>query len=206
MFRKYADIEEPCAVSRFRFPLRPAAASTFHCARRATRRRQATPREEKSASRSQMMASPFPSRSPLPPTPDPRTGKESRRRVKSESTHPIYARAESENARAIARGARPEPASAPRDRQTDRERERESERGREGGREGRRGVGRVTRSHGARCVKWSTIPPGNYMYPILRWPSRLYRRSNRRAAARCGSMHRARAMHRWHGVSVRRNR
>lgn len=34
--------------------------------------------------------------------------------------------------------------------------------------ERRGGVGRVTRSYGVRCVKWSTIPPGNYMYPILR--------------------------------------
>lgn len=31
--------------------------------------------------------------------------------------------------------------------------------------EPRRGVRRVTRSHGAWCVKWSTVP-GNYMYPI----------------------------------------
>jgi len=196
-------------VRRFAFSLSPAACGRIDVSLCATRN--ATPTGDAARGKIRVPIAndgiplPLP-RSPLPPTPDPRTGKESRRRVKSESTHPIYARAESENARAIARGARPEPASAPRDRQTDRERERESERGREGGREGRRGVGRVTRSHAARCVKWSTIPPGNYMYPILRWPSRLYRRSNRRAAARCGSMHRARAMHRWHGVSVRRNR
>lgn len=52
----------------------------------------------------------------------------------------------------------------------------------------------MTRSHGVRCVKWSTIPlppsspapSGNYMYPI---PRRYlaYRRPNRRGVTRLGA-------------------
>lgn len=73
----------------------------------------------------------------------------------------------------------------------------------------RRGVGRVTRSHGVRCVKWSTISPlpfppphGNYMYPIPASPSRL---SRGRTGAACGASSTSSASMA-HGVSARHNR
>lgn len=49
-----------------------------------------------------------------------------------------------------------------------------------------RGVGRVTRSHGVRCVKWSTIPSPPVIICILSRRYLAYQRPNRRGAARCG--------------------
>jgi len=96
-----------------------------------------------------------------------------------------------------------------RDRYKDKERERENARGahaecRATAYVERRGVGRVTRSHGVRCVKWSTIPPPVIICILSRVA--ISPTGGRTGAAWRGSVRRARAVHRWHGVAARHDR
>lgn len=70
----------------------------------------------------------------------------------------------------------------------------------------RRGVSRVTRSHGVRCVKWSTISLSSLLLslslPVIICILSLHRYLAYRAAepARRGCIEHIRAVHRWHTV------